>query len=810
MAGFAQQMTGSKGVLTKIQGDFDAELKAHDSSWPYDPYNQIVQMQAWDAARVTVRVGASCHEAYVAYEQQELLAGRPAPDPEKLDWKSLPTCLAAGAWLEKAYDAWFQYEVMDHATQPAQGGQVPNAWDPFGVWNLKSGFTPTATWWQGGGTFYPLARYAHLFDHDFLTRARPHIMAALCGLEVGTSMTGTYDFKAPGAASPTSQWLLRVNSWAQMTTALLRTETLLGVGPSTTNCAGGTYSSADALSVSEVLAANTLKATQKGGEQPEYHTAYGNFIFEQLSQLMTTPPSQKVYDAAAAVYRDVMWDVAANFAPATGTMTGPSGRNYDLFLGSQNGWEAYTFPLYLQPFFHPYCDALATCTSSTLDVRTPPVSAPPATRVFDTFFGIWQLGGFGVFPYRDDQALFQTGYRTNVQRAGFTAGKDRQHFVSPYYSMGNAGDDAYLAGDNYTLTARLGGRPNPKYPSTPERGGTNTAETFAVGEIRTMLTSQDDPFSASSGVPGLGNQLTPRQIVAQYQSWMLVTQLAVPGQSGSDKYGTFASPLSSDLLLPLAVDEIYVDATPLPRTKGAAMAIPPSALVTLRLGNASIVIRTLALERSATTSLADVSQPTPVTLVPPGSAGYKYGVQWQVDDSSYALGYGKVVFTHKAAADVVNRPYHVAWLWAGGLTRNDAEFAALQKEVGDVVFTSSFATTGKWDYTSNMFDGVYHGLDPIGSNTWTIEAEIAGHALRVRRQDVYQAWSNSAAYEQYDGSFPYYQVFERTWDGKPTMPVDWSDTSAFVQQNKAVKISDANLTIPHSAAEFFQPHLAQP
>jgi hypothetical protein len=42
------------------------------------------------------------------------------------------------------------------------------------------------------------------------------------------------------------------------------------------------------------------------------------------------------------------------------------------------------------------------------------------------------------------------------------------------------------------------------------------------------------------------------------------------------------------------------------------------------------------------------------------------------------------------------------------------------------------------------------------------------------------------------------------------MPVDWSDTSAFVQQNKAVKISDANLTIPHSAAEFFQPHLAQP
>lgn len=810
MAGFAQQLTGKNGIWTTIQKDFDAEIVAHDSTWPYDPYNQIAGMQQWDGARLSVHVAATCNEAFTAFEQAEKLAGHAVPDPSTLDWKTLPNCKAAGAWLEKGYVSWFQFQVMDHFKQPALGGQVPNAWDPFGIWKLKGNFTPALTWWQGGSTFYPMARYAQLFDKDFLTIARPHIMAALCGLEVGTSMTGTWDFKAPSVATPTSQWLLRVNSWAQMTTALLRTEKLLGIPASPTDCAAGTYSSADALATTETLAINTQLAADTGGEQPEYHSAYGNFIFEQLAQLMTTPSSQKVYDAAAAVYRDEMWDIAANFAPATGTMAGPSGRNYDLFLGSQNAWEAYTFPLYIQPFFHPYCDTLGTCGKTTLDVQTPQVSAEPTTRVFDTLFAMWQLGGFGTFAYRDDVALFETGYRTNVQRAGFTIGKDRQHFVSPYYSMGNAGDDDNLTTDNYTLSARLGGPPNPAYPLTPVRGGKDTSHTFTVGEVRTMLTAGDNPFDASSGVPGEGAQLTPRQVVAQYQSLMLVTQLAVPGPSGGGKYGNFTSPLSSNLLLPLAVDEIDVDSTPLPRTNGAATALPADGLVTLRLGNASIVIRTLTMERSATTSLLDVSKPTPVGVVAPGSAKHQYGVEWQVDDAGYALGYGKVVFTHKAASDLVNRPYHVAWLWAGGLTRTEKELAALQQTVRDAVVTSSFATTGKWDYTSNMFDGSYAGTDPTGADTWTIVAAIAGHALRVRRQDVYLPWNNSSAFGQYNGTFPYYTLFERTWDGAPTMPEDWTNTSAYVTQNHAVKGSDANLTIPYSADQFFQPHLSTP
>jgi hypothetical protein len=260
-------------------------------------------------------------------------------------------------------------------------------------------------------------------------------------------------------------------------------------------------------------------------------------------------------------------------------------------------------------------------------------------------------------------------------------------------------------------------------------------------------------------------------------------------------------------MLPLAVDEMYADEQPLPRTNGTAVALPAGTIVTLRLGEASIVIRALVHEVSGSSRLSRVDTATPSAVVPPGSGAYRNEIQWQVDDSSHRVGYGKVVFAHKLASDSVNRPYHIAWLWAGGLTRTAAELAALQRLVREVPVSSTFATAGRWDPASNMFTGAYEGTDPVGSSTWTIEARVAGHSLRVERQDVYDPWSNDPIYRAWNSSFPYYTIFERTWDGSPTMPADWSDTRAFVQEHGAIQGSNAYLSIPHSPADFFQPHL---
>lgn len=807
MAGFAEQLTGTNGFLTQIKAIYDSDM-THGPDWEWEYYNRIVNKQDWEPNLLIAKVGILCNRAYVSHKGREAKAGR-AVDPTALDWKTLPDCLAAGQWLEKAYGAWFQYQMMTHEIEPGTGGWEPNPWDHFGMWNTASANHPHRHWFEGSGYFSPYARYTHLFGADFLKSSRPRIMASLCALRVGSSNTGTYDFEAPGAAGAGAQWLLKVNAWVQMTTALLRTEKLLGIGASATDCSGaGTFSSVDALSTTERLTANTKQHVDQVGHD-EYNGSYGHVIIEQLLNMMAAPSSQRVYDDVAPVYRSMLWDISANFSPPTGTPTGPASRNFDLLMNSHNALENFVLPLFVQPFFHPYCDRLKTCLASTPAKPILPASAGPSLRWFDSFFAMWQLGGFGVFPYHDTLRLAVANpIRTNVQRAGLPAGKDRQNFVSPYYSLGNAGDEPELLADNYLLTARLGGAPNSGFPATPEPGGA-TDHTFAIADARHMLTSQDDPFvtTATDNRPGLGAQLTPRQITAQYQSWMLVTQLAVPGQSNSTSYGSFNLPLSSNLLLPLAVDELSAEDQPLPRTSGVAAALPPGVILTLRLGDAAIVIRTIVHETSAGSNLKPVDRVTPSTVVAPGSGAYQAAIQWQVDESSYKVGYGKVVFAHKVASDAANRPYHIAWLWAGGLARNAAELAALRTLVKDAPITSTFQTAGKWDYASNMFTGAYEGMTPVGSSTWTVEAKVAGHSLRVKRQDVYDPWSNDPMWLRWNSTFPYYSVFERTWDGTPTMPDDWSDTSAFVREHRAIQGSRAYLSIPYAAEEFYQPHI---
>ncbi len=811
-AAFAKKILGDTGFLPRIAAIRKSDL-THPTDWEWSYENRVAQKQNWEASLIAMHVALWCHDAFEPFAAAEVVAGRARPDAATLDWKTIPECRAAGQWLAKVQAAWFTYQVMQHSTEPATGGWVPKPWDGYGMWKYGTTYDPVAQWFSGCSWFYPYARYAHLLSAEFLGTSRPRIMAALCALKTASSNIGTYDFEAPTAAASGAQWLLKVDSWVQMTTALLRTEKLLGVTAEATDCAGkGTFSSADALALTEKLTQNTRAYVERFGLS-EQHTSYGHVILDALAQMMSTPSSQKVYDDISAVYRSFLWDVGANFSPSSGTVTGPTNRNHDLFMGSHGIYMNFEVPAFVQPYFRPYCDTLASCLPDTPTTAVPKVSAAPTLPYFRTLFAIWQAAGYAHMPLGDVKALtIDRPVRTNVQKAGAGDGADRQHFVAPTYSMGNAGDDASLAAINYRLTARLGGAPNAAYPLTPDDVPSQKDNTFTVGEIRHMLSSTDDPFrrASPSEAPGIGMQLIPRQITAQHQSFMLVTQLATPGSEGS-KYGPFDRALSSNLLLPLAVDEIWANGSPLPRALGSATALPENGLITLRLRDASIVIRPIVVERSGTSNLAVVTSNGDGAVVAPGSGAATKAVQWQVDASSHPIGYGKIVYTHKLASDVVNRPYHVAWLWAGGVTRTDAERRALEALVRDApVKVNTMTSSGIWKNEGNVFVDMYVGQAPLGECHWIIEVEIGGHRLRVDRDDFFHPWGNSPLYRTWNSTPPFYTSFTRTFDDLPTMPPkDWadSDVASFVSRTGALVLDHASMSIGHPAGKYLQPHL---
>jgi hypothetical protein len=67
-----------------------------------------------------------------------------------------------------------------------------------------------------------------------------------------------------------------------------------------------------------------------------------------------------------------------------------------------------------------------------------------------------------------------------------------------------------------------------------------------------------------------------------------------------------------------------------------------------------------------------------------------------VDNTSFPLGNGRFVVTHRNAGDrLSNRTYHSAWFVAAGTTRNDAERIALETLVKDASFRSSTRNSTK-------------------------------------------------------------------------------------------------------------------
>jgi hypothetical protein len=174
---------------------------------------------------------------------------------------------------------------------------------------------------------------------------------------------------------------------------------------------------------------------------------------------------------------------------------------------------------------------------------------------------------------------------------------------------------------------------------------------------------------------------------------MLMTELAAPF---ADSNNLYTMPLSTQLTVPLALDELSVNGQILPRAMNTSLALPPLSTIHMRLNNATIAFRLVFHEYSNASGFKTVNSVTPVPMVPVNSAAYEYALQWQVDSQSWFQGYGRLIIAHKKSTDPNAQPYHVAHLWAGGLIRTNDEFNAFVDYVQQIPITSSFTFKGGW------------------------------------------------------------------------------------------------------------------
>lgn len=69
------------------------------------------------------------------------------------------------------------------------------------------------------------------------------------------------------------------------------------------------------------------------------------FTIEILTSLMMASPNQKCYDLWERVWKMLLYDTYTNFLPQAASMSGPSGRHYDVTTGlhgKSDYWSAHS------------------------------------------------------------------------------------------------------------------------------------------------------------------------------------------------------------------------------------------------------------------------------------------------------------------------------------------------------------------------------------------------------------------------------------------------------------------------------------
>jgi hypothetical protein len=737
----------------------------------YDILGNFVKSNNLDLQAVHMNVTFALNEAYNTYRAQQQKAGytvsiaqggvitctKPGASTITTNVKSLPESAEVLNWMEKLMmQALYKIQALTHysLSSPTR--------DAYGYPKNNPSYNQGAM--EATDMYFFAGRYTLLIAHYFpllsdagLIAGRKYAMALFTAFYNTFAIYGWTNF------APTNQWLLRIDGCNLGYYAALQSEKEMrrrGIWSSSdqvakTDTVNGVWMNADMQAALYKVVDGYMQYHNNYGMR-EHNSCYYGYALDIMSWSLSHPADDYIYSKYEIIYSTYWLDIAMNFHPGTGTMTGARGRDYDLFTGSHMTFDQYE----VQSTIIPYELALASSAEFgpalpwTIQTQTVPMSF----QVHKWNFAQQTIADLHYKPL-DVLSSIMIGnpYRVVEGRFAPDRGQDRMNFISPRYSVGHAGTDKLFFILSANAVVRLSGVAAAGWP---RYFPSNSAA--ALQMIRLFPTYTDNPgidaktgsTSTSCCYAGADQQLPPRQVVAQYQSFMLVTQLVSPGidwyllpQTGdSTKY----LPVSSNLIVPLAVDgNLYADGVILPRKVGTKMSIDPKAIITIRHGRASSVVRLAYYEYDKTQLQASTGTFNYTGAV--GGGVYPYTVMWVVDDISSYLGFGRLIVQHQnrrtpptgvSSNKMIAPPsYHISWIIGAGDTDTDAEMTALQQVLRNAQYSQTLQTDPSFNYTANPSASSNQAL---GKSVWAAQIIIGQNTLRVERTDSF--WPNGAPY----------------------------------------------------------------
>jgi len=741
-ANFKDVLLSFYGLVGKTQPGYNNQNQDRVTQWK--------QGGDWSARWVCQNATANAGAAIADWLIRQKTTGV-TTDQQRLDWRAIPGLPAVGAWVESVFQAWWDIQNMEQ-------GSTGFGWFA----NKDDVYNSTALLPQNTDMIfsnYPLlVHFAGLLSDDFLRTSRVHAGAAYAGLlngvpngfvqdplhpekweigRIGLSSQTMLAFCIAASFQITSEWHLRDRgTWNDATD-----------GISTTVPSAGLFTNDYMKTMCEKGANQMLADLQRYG-LVEFQTDYTEdpvWALWTLPTLMTYAPTAASYSAARSMLQIIWQDLSAHWMPAIGDCSAPSHRmTADFITGLRLNWEANSdlqFPSVVQA---PMCQ-LVDSTGCAPTYGVPPaagistlVDASPTA--FAMVYRSMLAGGLGWNPFSTFDTFVANPLRVVKQHFRDWRGQDRINFLAPGYTIGTSGPDQETMGSSINQVARLMGTPTSQPQLDPQTTTQPTPltryEFFGPNPIMIWTSNRDDVYASSRDqgvVPGgfSDARLLNFHVAAQHQSFILHTFMAVDGgyKGGSQPSWLADSslpipPLVTSILVPLGVDGLFVNGSPLPTDDGTCLIIPTDAVITARHADASVVTRVLLSEH--TPAVQDSTGAVRPCSVAPAGGVYQNALVWRVDSTTKPFNSGRLVLVHRPVGNPGGSDprsvFRIALLQGAGVTRSDAEREALEQVFSQADATITSAASAGWSSlnTVSSWDRVYCG-DYCNQCDWTLD-----------------------------------------------------------------------------------------
>lgn len=247
---------------------------------------------------------------------------------------------------------------------------------------------------------------------------------------------------------------------------------------------------------------------------------------------------------------DYLWtDIAANYFPGQESLSGPHSRDYD-FLTGRGGIDA---------FFVAYGLSALSAKPKELDLETIALLQS-------------ELDG-GYRPGPEILALAARPERWVTQTWGDAPGKDRSNFVTPDFAIGGASGDYCPYDKPVSIQLRADRR---------------------LTDVSIVVDDSGEPYGKKKVANPDGHSKPrhlPLRAVSVQSRGTLLTSLSVsPDKRRPSRF------FETDVLLPLAADEIDVDGRPVDVSRPGRTRLSSKSVVSARAGGATALVRVLSAQ----------------------------------------------------------------------------------------------------------------------------------------------------------------------------------------------------------------------